>query len=218
MQLLRQTGFLFPLVVILGILSGGMVVLQSLELSRVISAVFLDEKNPGSGEGNPLFILNHCFHSGTLHNIKRYVIHLDGCQNQDDAANSGDAKDLPVGSSLYSHTAKWRIGDGCHARHRGSGCLLQPVPTAGSFGCWSYLWSSLPLFFPLDWVSGLIFLLTAPLIPFFMALVGKASENETKKQWKALPVWSGFSGYPAGINDAKNIRQKQSSNQAGGRG
>jgi ATP-binding cassette subfamily C protein CydD len=40
--------------------------------------------------------------------------------------------------------------------------------------------------FPLDLISGLVFLFTAPLIPFFMALVGRSSEAQTKKQWIAL--------------------------------
>ena len=40
--------------------------------------------------------------------------------------------------------------------------------------------------FPLDWVSGLVFLLTGPLIPIFMVLIGKAAELETRRQWEAL--------------------------------
>lgn len=35
-----------------------------------------------------------------------------------------------------------------------------------------------------DWISGLIFLITAPLIPFFMILIGKIADKENKKQWK----------------------------------
>lgn len=34
-----------------------------------------------------------------------------------------------------------------------------------------------------DWISGLIFLITAPLIPFFMILIGKIADRENKKQW-----------------------------------
>jgi len=40
--------------------------------------------------------------------------------------------------------------------------------------------------FPMDWVSGLVMLLTAPLIPVFMILIGKASEAATKRQWHTL--------------------------------
>lgn len=37
-----------------------------------------------------------------------------------------------------------------------------------------------------DWISGLIFLITAPLIPFFMILIGKIADKENKKQWKVF--------------------------------
>ena len=34
-----------------------------------------------------------------------------------------------------------------------------------------------------DWISGLIFLFTAPLIPLFMILIGKIADKENKRQW-----------------------------------
>lgn len=44
--------------------------------------------------------------------------------------------------------------------------------------------------FPLDWLSGIVLLVTAPLIPFFMILIGKAAEALTRKQYKSLSVMS----------------------------
>lgn len=46
--------------------------------------------------------------------------------------------------------------------------------------------SILVFVFPLDWISGLIMLVTAPLIPFFMILVGKGTEKLNKRQWRKL--------------------------------
>ncbi len=40
--------------------------------------------------------------------------------------------------------------------------------------------------FPLDWLSGLVLLLTAPLIPVFMALIGSAADALTRRQWTSL--------------------------------
>ena len=37
-----------------------------------------------------------------------------------------------------------------------------------------------------DWISGLIFLTTAPLIPFFMILIGKIADKENKCQWQVF--------------------------------
>ncbi|MFG1301163.1 thiol reductant ABC exporter subunit CydD [Xanthobacter sp. V3C-3] len=49
----------------------------------------------------------------------------------------------------------------------------------------------LAVVFPLDWVSGLIFLVTAPLIPLFMILIGKGAEALNQRQWRALTRMSG---------------------------
>ncbi|RVU84003.1 thiol reductant ABC exporter subunit CydD [Leucothrix sargassi] len=46
--------------------------------------------------------------------------------------------------------------------------------------------SILVFIFPIDWISGLIMLCTAPLIPFFMILIGKGTERLNKKQWRKL--------------------------------
>lgn len=45
--------------------------------------------------------------------------------------------------------------------------------------------------FPVNWAAGLIFLITAPLIPLFMALVGMKAADAGKKNFKALQRLSG---------------------------
>jgi ATP-binding cassette subfamily C protein CydD len=40
--------------------------------------------------------------------------------------------------------------------------------------------------FPLDWISALLLLLTAPLIPFFMVLIGRLSESLTRRQFQNM--------------------------------
>ena len=40
--------------------------------------------------------------------------------------------------------------------------------------------------FPNDWVSGLILLVTAPLVPLFMVLIGKGTEALNQRQWRRL--------------------------------
>lgn len=39
---------------------------------------------------------------------------------------------------------------------------------------------------PLDWVSALVFALTAPMIPFFMILIGRGAERLNLEQWATL--------------------------------
>lgn len=45
--------------------------------------------------------------------------------------------------------------------------------------------------FPADWLSGLILVLTAPLIPVFMILIGKRASAATEKQWNTMSRMSG---------------------------
>lgn len=46
--------------------------------------------------------------------------------------------------------------------------------------------------FPMDWLTGLIFMVTAPLIPFFMILIGDVAGKLTQKQWTLLSRMSAF--------------------------
>ncbi len=46
--------------------------------------------------------------------------------------------------------------------------------------------------FPINWAAGLIFLITAPLVPLFMALVGMKAADANRKNFKALQRLSGY--------------------------
>ncbi len=46
--------------------------------------------------------------------------------------------------------------------------------------------------FPIDLLSGFVFLFTAPLIPFFMILIGDMARKRTQKQWIVLSRLSAF--------------------------
>ena len=46
--------------------------------------------------------------------------------------------------------------------------------------------SILVVLWPLDWISGLILLVTAPLIPLFMILIGTGAERLNQAQWRRL--------------------------------
>ena len=62
--------------------------------------------------------------------------------------------------------------------------------------------------FPLDWISALVLLLTAPLLPIFMVLIGGAAEKLTKKQWGALSQMSAhFLETLQGLSTLKALNQ-----------
>lgn len=62
------------------------------------------------------------------------------------------------------------------------------------------------LVFPRDWVSGLVLLLTAPLIPLFMILIGSAAEALTRRQWTSLSRMSAhFLDVLQGLSTLKHL-------------
>jgi ATP-binding cassette, subfamily C, bacterial CydD len=64
------------------------------------------------------------------------------------------------------------------------------------------------LVFPIDPLTGLVFILTAPLIPFFMILIGKAGEALTKRQYGSLSrLSSHFFDVLQGLTTLKTLGQ-----------
>ena len=69
----------------------------------------------------------------------------------------------------------------------------------------------LAVVFPIDVLSGVILLLTGPLIPFFMVLIGKAAEWVTRQQYTALGRMSAyFLDTIQGLATLKQFNQSQS--------
>lgn len=63
---------------------------------------------------------------------------------------------------------------------------------------------------PIDLLSGIILLLTGPLIPFFMVLIGKAAESATRQQYTALGKMSAyFLDTLQGLATLKQFNQSQ---------
>jgi len=52
--------------------------------------------------------------------------------------------------------------------------------------------SILLVVFPIDLLSGIVMLITAPLIPFFMIMIGKGAEIVTKRQYRTLSLLSAY--------------------------
>lgn len=184
-QLFRQTGMLFPLVILCGLLSGSLVIAQSLELSKVISAVFLDGKTLAEVAAllrlfliiviiRVLFtILNDTFATAAAVKVKTLLRAL--VMQKIDRLGPAYTNTQQSGELVTTAIQGIEALDAYYSQYLPQVLLAALLPLI-----------ILLVVLPLDWVSGLVFLVTAPLIPFFMALVGKASENETKKQWKAL--------------------------------
>jgi len=209
LQLLRYTGALFPVSVVFGLLAGGLVIFQALTLSHIISGVFIDGKTLSAVSGllkiftaivaaRALFIL-----------INDYLSNLIAVKIKTELRSQLLQKIAHLGP-VYTRTQQ--SGELVTTALQGVEALdayfSQYLPQL-------LLASILPILillsvFPLDWVSGLVFVITAPLIPFFMALVGKTSETETKKQWKALSrLGADFLDTLQGLTTLKQLGQSK---------
>lgn len=188
---IRTSGLLFPLTVFFGILSGGLILLQARLLTRAINAAFLDHEilrniTPILGGFllivmlRAVFILINEYLAGKLAvSVKKHI------------RNLLFEKIERLGPSFTSHES---TGELTASAFQGVEALdayfSQYLPQI-------LLSAILPVMilftvFPLDMLTGFVFLFTAPLIPFFMILVGKASEAETRKQWSALSRLSSY--------------------------
>ena len=209
LRMLQQTGALFPLVIIFGILSGGLVIFQALELSRVISDVFLNGKTLIQVTGllklfalivfaRALFtLLNDWFANNIAVKIKTAL----RAELMQKISRLGPAFTQTQQSGELVTTAIQGVEalDAYFSQYIPQVLLAAILPMI-----------ILAVVFPLDWVSGLVFLVTAPLIPFFMALVGKASEAATKKQWNALSrLGADFLDTLQGLTTLKQLGQSK---------
>ena len=67
------------------------------------------------------------------------------------------------------------------------------------------------LIFPIDFLTGIVFLLTAPLVPFFMILIGKSAETLTGRQYASLSRLSAhFFDVLQGLTTLKALGQAKS--------
>ncbi len=209
MAMLRTTGAIFPLAVLFGFLAGGLVVLQSLVLSKTINQVFLQKQTLEAVTPflrlflliilvRVLFtLLNETFAGWVASKIKS---NLRG-QLMDKINRLGPAYLRTQRSGELVTTALQGLDalDAYFSQYLPQVLLSAMLPL-----------TILLVVFPLDLLTGMVFLVTAPLIPYFMALVGRTSEAETKKQWVALSrMGADFLDTLQGLTTLKTLGRSQ---------
>ncbi|MGC1374596.1 MAG: thiol reductant ABC exporter subunit CydD [Anaerolineales bacterium] len=185
LQLARDSRLALTLTILAGLLGGLLTIGQAALLSQVISRVFLDSQTLPTVLDALLLMLA--------------VIALRGLVAWGGAA-AATAVAVRVKTDLrqrlFAHLLK--LGP-AYARGERAGELANAA-AAGVEALDAYFSQYLPqlavsalvplailiVVFPLDPLSGLVLLLTAPLIPVFMILIGKAAEALTKRQYETL--------------------------------
>jgi len=169
----------------LGLLAGIVLVGQARVLSRVIGQAFLDGRSLGDLAPLLAVLVALALVRATLAWATEVTAQRAAGQVKGDVQDRLSAHLLALGP-IYARGE--RTGEMVNTTVEGVEALdayirhyLPQVALAGLVP------AALLLFiFPLDWVSGLVLLLTAPLIPLFMVLIGNQADALTRRQWLSL--------------------------------
>lgn len=181
----QTSGWLFPLAVITAFIAGGLSIFQSFQLSRIISGVFLEAKNLAQVAPVVRLILAVVL----VRAIFTFLTELFAGRLA-----------VTIKTRLRKILLQKIDRLGPEILKNESSAELTTTALQGVDALDAYFSQYLPqvliavllpltilvVVFPLDLLTGIVFLVTAPLIPLFMVLIGKAVENLTGKQWQAL--------------------------------
>ncbi len=184
-QKARATGLLFPLIVLFGFLAGGLVIWQSWLLSAVVSKVFLNQFTLLQVIpilriallviiGRALFTsVNESLAGQLAVKIKNGL--REELINKINRLGPAFLKGEKAGELTTTALQGLDALDAYFSQYLPQILLAALLPI-----------TILVVVFPMDLLTGLVFVITAPLIPLFMILIGKLSQNHTQRQWTAL--------------------------------
>ena len=189
LTLTRDTRTALTLTILSGLLAGLLTIWQAWLLSRSINAVFLEGKSLAQVTGTLRLMLVAIGLRALLAWLNEISASAVAVKIKTDLRQRLFTHILNLGPA-YSRGQ--RTGELTAAAVEGiealdayfSQYLPQLVITA------LIPFSILMVVFPIDMLSGFIFLITAPLIPFFMIMIGKGAEIVTKRQYETLRLLS----------------------------
>ena len=189
LSLTRDTRLSLTLTVLSGLLAGFLTIWQSWLLSRVIDGVFLQKQTHAQVISPLVFILLAISGRAFMTWLNEVAANAVAVKIKTDLRERLFAHILKLGPAF---SRGQRTGELTTAAVEGiealdayfSQYLPQLVITA------LVPLSILFFVFPIDLLTGLVFLITAPLIPFFMIIIGKGAEAVTKRQYETLRLLS----------------------------
>jgi ATP-binding cassette subfamily C protein CydD len=218
-QLLRQERALFILSVVSGCIASAMLIGQAYALSSIIDTAFIERQ--GTAGLIPLTGLFALF--STLRILFNWASHIEAIRAtstiRENLFNRLTRTVATLGPLFTRSVQSGRL----------STTLLKGVealdPYFSNYIPQLFFALFTPLLilcaiFPGDWLSGIILLLSAPLIPFFMIVIGKSARAVTEKQWRTMSRMSGhfldvLQGLPTLKLFAQGGSQRKSIEQTG---
>ena len=187
-RLLRSTSYAkreFYLTVLTGFAGGLFIVLQARYISKIVNAAFLDSKTLQQLTTPFLLLI-------AIILMRAIMVWL----SEGFASRMAAKVKYNLRRALYDKIA--RLGP-IYTRKEKTGELINTV-NQGIEELDAYFSQYIPqltitamipltilvFVFPVDWISGVIMILTAPIIPLLMILIGHLADRVTKKQWSVL--------------------------------
>ncbi|MCI0520715.1 MAG: thiol reductant ABC exporter subunit CydD [Chloroflexi bacterium] len=189
LSLTHDTRLSLAITVLSGLLAGFLTIWQAWNISTVVNGVFLQELSLQQVATPLVFILIAISARAILTWVSEVAANAVAVKIKTDLRQRLIAHILKLGPA-YSRGQ--RTGELTTAAVEGiealdayfSQYLPQLVITA------LVPVSILVFVFPIDLLTGLVFLITAPLIPFFMIMIGKGAESVTTRQYETLHLLS----------------------------
>lgn len=189
LTLTRDSRFHLTLTILSGLLAGFLTIWQAHLLSSVINNVFLEKQTLAQVMSLLIFILLAISGRAFLSWLSEVSANAVAVKIKTDLREKLFAHILKLGPA---YSKNQRTGELTTAAVEGiealdayfSQYLPQLVITA------LVPISILIFVFPIDLLTGFVFLITAPLIPFFMIIIGKGAEIVTKRQYDTLQLLS----------------------------
>jgi ATP-binding cassette, subfamily C, bacterial CydD len=185
LKLTFSTLFPFALTVLLGFGGGLMTIFQAQLLSRIISQVFLFSWGLERVNKSLLILLGVIIIRALLAFFAEYSAGYLAVQIKTSLRNALAHKIFSAGPALLQQEQSGELSavlmDGVEAvdayfsRFLPQLCLAALVPAL-----------ILVIVFPMDLLTGLVLVVTGPLIPIFMGLIGSTAEKLTHQQWTTL--------------------------------
>jgi ATP-binding cassette subfamily C protein CydCD len=185
LALARDSRLALAAVLIFGLLTGGLIIAQADGLSKVVERVFL--RGGSLTDVAPLMrlLISIIFLRAVLGWGSEVCASAVAAGVKSDLRQRLFDKILSLGPT---YTRAERSGELVNTAMEGVETLdayfTQYLPQLALAALIPF--SILLFIFPRDTLSGVILLLTAPLIPVFMVLIGKTAERLTKRQWETL--------------------------------
>jgi ABC-type multidrug transport system fused ATPase/permease subunit len=185
LSLARDARLALALTILSGLLAGWLTIGQARGLSLLVDRVFLGGADLAAVTGLLGFLLGAIFLRALLAWVSEVAANRVAVRVKADLRERLFTKLLALGPA---YTRGERTGELTAAAVEGVEALDAYF---GQYLPQLVITALVPLsvlffVFPLDWVSALVLLFTAPLIPLFMVLIGKAAEALTKRQYETL--------------------------------